>query len=59
MPRDPIPLPFNKDAMSVRDLKAAASTLQGILRHFDNFSDDPEEFVSRVLQVRHEYNPNA
>ena len=54
-----IGLPFNKDSMSVRDLKAAATTLQGILLDFDKFSDDPEEFASRVLQIRGAYNPNA
>lgn len=50
--KDKIALPFNKDYMSVVELKKAASTLEGILEDFDKFSDDPEEFFVRVMQVR-------
>jgi len=39
--KDKIALPFNKDYMSVVELKKAASTLEGILEDFDKFSDDP------------------
>lgn len=59
MPQKPIDLPFNKDSMTARDLKTAASALQQILRDFDNFGDMPEEFTLRVLQMRDSYNPNA
>lgn len=45
--------------MSVRDLKNAADALQQVLRDFDNFGDDPEEFTLRVLQIRDFWNPNA
>jgi hypothetical protein len=58
-PRDPIPLPFNKDGMSARDLKTAANTLQGILQMYDAFKDEPEEFTLRVAQVRDAWNPFA
>lgn len=54
-----IDLPFNKEGMTARDLMAAASALQGILRDFDSFADDPEELVIRVLQYRSRFNPNA
>jgi hypothetical protein len=57
--RTPIALPFSKLGMTARDLMNAAGDLQGILRDFDNFSDDPEEFVLRVKQIRKNYNPNA
>ena len=50
-----IELTFNKDCMTVSDLKKAANTLEGILEYFDEFSDNPEEFVLRVLQVRNLY----
>ena len=59
MRRSPTDLPFNKDGMTARDLKDAASALQGILRDFDNFGDDPEEFTLRVRQIRDYWNPNA
>lgn len=59
MSKQKIDLPFNKDCMSVRDLKTIAGAFQQVLRDFDNFSDEPEEFVLRVLQIRHFYNPNA
>lgn len=59
MPRKPTDLPFNKDVMSVRDLKNAAGALQQVLRDLDNFGDDPEEFTLRVLQIRDFWNPNA
>jgi hypothetical protein len=57
--KTPIDLPFSKLGMTARDLMNAAGDLQGILRDFDNFSDDPEEFVLRVKQIRKNYNPNA
>jgi hypothetical protein len=46
---------FNKDRMTVSDLKNCATTLDGILIAFDQFQDDPDEFVSRVLQYRSFY----
>ena len=39
----------------VQEAKIAAEALRGILRDFDNFSDEPEEFVSRVLQIRGQF----
>ncbi len=53
--RDPIKLPFNKDQMTLQEAKIAAEALRGILRDFDNFSDEPEEFVTRVLQIRGQF----
>jgi hypothetical protein len=50
--REPITLPFNKDSMTVRDLKLAAETLNQILIVFDDHKDDPKEFTLRVLQIR-------
>ncbi len=52
----PIKLPFNKDLMTIQEVKIAAEALRRILRDFDNFSDEPEEFVTRVLQIRGNYN---
>jgi hypothetical protein len=59
MSRKPVDIPFNKDGMTVGDLKTCTSALQQVLRDFDNFGDDPEEFHTRVLQIRGSYNPNA
>lgn len=59
MPRPKTNLPFNKDGMTARDLKAAASSLQSILRAYDAFYDDPEEFTLRVAQIREGWNPNG
>ena len=55
MPRERIHLKFNPDTMTVSDLKAAVGTLNSILQDFDAFSDMPEEFTNRVLQVRDAY----
>ena len=53
--KDKITIPFNKDSMSVGDLKKTASSLEGILEDFDRFKDDPEEFLLRVMQIRGSY----
>lgn len=55
MNRNKIELTFNKDSMSVSDLKKTASCLEGILEDFDRFKNDPEEFLLRVMQVRDFY----
>lgn len=59
MTRKHIDITFNKDSMTVSDLKTCAGALQQILRDFDTFNDEPEEFALRVLQLRRAYNPNA
>lgn len=46
---------FNKDQMTIKDLKKCAETLDGILQSFDQFKDDPEEFLLRVMQYRDFY----
>jgi hypothetical protein len=46
---------FNKDLMTVKDLKNCAETLDGILQSFDQFKNDPEEFLLRVMQCRDFY----
>ena len=46
---------FNKDHMTIKDLKNCAETLDGILQSFDQFKDDPEEFLLRVMQYRDFY----
>jgi len=53
--RDPIHIAFNPDTMTVRDLKACATTLRGLLQDFDRHYDDPEEFWSRFLQITDAY----
>lgn len=46
---------FNKDHMKIKDLKNCAETLDGILQSFDQFKDDAEEFLLRVMQYRDFY----
>lgn len=50
-----IKLPFNKDLMTLQEVKLAAEALRGILQDFDNYQNDPEEFVLRVLQQRDQW----
>jgi hypothetical protein len=56
--RNPVKLPFNPNMMTVQEIKLAAHTLRGLLRDFDAFKDDPEEFALRVLQVRDSFDIN-
>lgn len=54
--RNKIELPFVKSGMTVRDLEAAANTLETILEAYDKYGEsDPEEFAVRVLQYRGGY----
>lgn len=52
MTEKPVRIPFNKDYMTAKDLKFCAAALQSVLHSFDQFKDDPEEFATRVLQLR-------
>lgn len=55
MRKDKIRITFNKDSMTVSDLKKAVYTLDHILADYDKFSDNPEEFLLRVMQIRDSY----
>jgi len=53
--RNPIHIAFNPDTMTVRDLKACATTLRTLLQDFERHGDDPEEFRLRFLQITDAY----
>jgi hypothetical protein len=53
--RTPIKLPFNTDLTTIQTAKIAVHTLRTILRDFDAFRGDPEEFILRVSDVRGDF----
>ena len=50
----PIEIPFAKDYMTAKDLKACAASLQEILRLHDRI-EDPVEFYLHVKAIRKYY----
>lgn len=50
-----VQITFNKDLMSVKDLKDCAGALDSVFQALDQFGNDPKEFLIRVLQYRDSY----
>lgn len=53
--REKVEITFNKDHMTVKDLKTCTQALESILRDHDRFKNDPEEMNLTIKQIRDWY----